>query len=290
MTSEPKQAGYEGRYIQGFQYYLQNSEEHKHICQFVDKVLTGEFPRIAEGKTSVEVLGVGSGGGELDAHMLSVLQTKLPGTPITADIVEPSSKLIEQFKALVAKTANLQKIPFAWHGVSCGEYEKQVKDKGQIKKFDFIHMIQMLFYVDDYAATIKFFHSLLNENGKLLIIHEAANSGWDKLWKTFKRELCTKTISEYLSSGEIKGHLEKLGLKYEEHMIPNTFDVTNCFTQGSKQGELLLDFMTDTDNFQQNFSEEVKAGMLDLIKNKCSIQKDGRVLFDCTLSCLLVFA
>ena len=117
-----------------------------------------------------------------------------------------------------------------------------------------------------------------------------ANSGWDKLWKTFKRELCTKTISEYLSSGEIKGHLEKLGLKYEEHMIPNTFDVTNCFTQGSKQGELLLDFMTDTDNFQQNFSEEVKAGMLDLIKNKCSIQKDGRVLFDCTLSCLLVFA
>ena len=31
----------------------------------------------------------------------------------------------------------------------------------------------MLYYVDDYAATIKFFHSLLKTNGRILIVHEA---------------------------------------------------------------------------------------------------------------------
>ena len=31
----------------------------------------------------------------------------------------------------------------------------------------------MLYYVDDYAATLKFFHSLLKTNGRILIVHEA---------------------------------------------------------------------------------------------------------------------
>lgn len=290
MAAEPKQAGYEGHYIKGFQYYLENSGEHKKIRKFIDEKMTGEFARIAEGKSKMEVLGVGSGGGELDSHILSVLQTVLPGTPVTADVVEPSSELTDQFKALVAKTAHLQKVPIAWHAMTCGEYEKQVKDKEQNKRFDLIHMIQMLYYVDDYAATIKLFHSLLKENGKLLIVHEAANSGWDKLWKTYKRELCIKTISDYLSAGEIKVHLDKLGLKYEEHKIPNTFDITDCFSPDSEQGRHQLDFMTDSNNFQESFSSEVKAGILDLLKNKCSVQKNGRVLFDCTLSGLLVHA
>lgn len=30
----------------------------------------------------------------------------------------------------------------------------------------------MLYYVDDYVAVIKFFHSLLREKGRLMIIHE----------------------------------------------------------------------------------------------------------------------
>lgn len=47
-------------------------------------------------------------------------------------------------KALVAKTASLQKIPFGWNIMSSEDYVKQVKTKGEMKKFDFIHMIQVL--------------------------------------------------------------------------------------------------------------------------------------------------
>lgn len=285
-----KPAGYEGRYVQGFQFYLKHSEEHKAILGYVDKVLPGEFTRIGEGKSKMDVLGVGSGGGEMDAHILSILQSKLPATALTADIVEPSFHLTDNFKALVEKTPSLQKIPFSWHTVTCGEYEKQVKDKREIKRFDFIHMIQMLYYVDDYPGTIKFFHNLLKENSKLLIVHEAAGSGWDTLWKTYRKELCTKSISDYLSAGDIKVHLERLELQYDEHLIPNTLDITDCFTTGDEMGELLLDFMTEQDHFHQSLTPDLRASILDLLRNRCSTEKEGRILFDCSMSCLLVYS
>ncbi|XP_029575562.1 histamine N-methyltransferase-like isoform X3 [Salmo trutta] len=106
-----KPVGYEGHYVQGFQFYLKHSEEPKDGLVYVDKVLPGEFTRIGEGKSKMDVLGVVSGGGEMDAHIL----------PLTADIVEPSIQLTDNFKALVEKTPSLQKIPFSWHTVTCGE-------------------------------------------------------------------------------------------------------------------------------------------------------------------------
>lgn len=37
----------------------------------------------------------------------------------------------------------------------------------------------MIYYVDDLAGTIKFYHSLLKDNGRLMIIVEA---GWSSSW------------------------------------------------------------------------------------------------------------
>ncbi|XP_036401695.1 histamine N-methyltransferase-like isoform X2 [Megalops cyprinoides] len=291
MASTPAlPTGYQGRYVQGFQMYLQRSQEHQVIQAFMDRVLPVEFARIGEGKKILDVLGVGSGGGEMDAYLLSILQSKLPGIPITADIVEPSTELTDSFKALVAKTPSLQKVPFTWHVKMCAEYESMVKEKKEAKRFDFMHMIQMLYYVSDYSAAIKFFHSLLRENGQLLIVHEAANSGWEKLWKTYRKELCTKTISSYLSAGDIKALLQGMGLRFEEHSIPNTLDISDCFLPGHEAGEKLLDFMTEQDHFHQSLTPEVRAGILKLLKHSCSVEREGRVLFDCSLSALLVHA
>ncbi|KAG7464150.1 hypothetical protein MATL_G00184210 [Megalops atlanticus] len=289
-SAEAVPTGYQGRYVQGFQMYLQRSQEHQVIQAFMDRVLPAEFARIGEGKKSLDVLGVGSGGGEMDAHLLSVLQSKLPGIPITADVVEPSAELTDSFRALVAKTPSLQNVPFTWHLKTCAEYESMVKEKKETKRFDFMHMIQMLYYVTDCSATIKFFHSLLRENGQLLIIHEAANGGWEKLWKTYRKELCTKTISSYLSAGDIRALLQEMGLRYEEHSIPNTLDISDCFLPGHQAGEQLLDFMTEQDHFHQSLTPEVRAGILHLLRNGCSVETEGRVLFDCSLTALLVRA
>uniref|UniRef100_UPI0037E94F4D histamine N-methyltransferase-like n=1 Tax=Semicossyphus pulcher TaxID=241346 RepID=UPI0037E94F4D len=290
MDEEAKQTCYEGSSVQSFQFYLEHSGEHKAILKCAQDILPGEFQRIVAGKSSLDVLGVGSGGGEVDVQMLTLLGSTFPAVPITADIVEGSAALTDNFKALVAKTANLQKIQFGWHIMSSEDYEKQVKAKGAMKRFDFIHMIQMIYYVDNLSNTIKFYHSLLKNNGRLMIIVEAANSGWDILWKTYKKELCVDAITEYRSSGEVIASLKSQGLKFDEHVIPNSFDITECFNPNSQTGKRLLNFMTAKEQFYQSFTPEIRAGMLDLLKTKCSMEKDGRVFFNSSMSCILVYA
>ncbi|XP_076603773.1 histamine N-methyltransferase A-like [Chaetodon auriga] len=289
MAAEAKQTCYEGSSVQSFQFYLEHSGEHEAILQCVHHILPGLFKRTGTDKSSLDVLGVGSGGGEVDTQMLTLLQSTFPAVPITAEIVEGSSQLSANFKALVAKTTSLQKIPFVWHIMNSEEHERQVKAKADVKRFDFIHMIQMIYYVDNLTNTIKFYHSLLKNNGRLMIIIEAANSGWDILWKTYKKDLQDDVITEYRSSGDVIACLKSQGLKYEEHAIPNTFDITECFDPSSQTGRRLLNFMTAKD-FYQSFTPEIRTGMLDLLRNKCSTEKDGRVFFNSNMSCILVHA
>lgn len=116
------------------------------------------------------------------------------------------------------------------------------------------------------------------------------NSGWDVLWKTYTKELCVGAITECRSSGEVIACLKSQGLKYEEHVIPNTFDITECFNPSSQTGQCLLNFFTVKDNFYQSFTPEIRAGMLDLLRNECSTEKDGRVFFNNNVSCILVYA
>ncbi|XP_077436380.1 histamine N-methyltransferase-like [Vanacampus margaritifer] len=282
-----KQSMYEGSEVQSFQFYLQHSGEHAAVLRFFREYLPGEFKRIAADKSNLAVLGVGSGGGELDVQMLSLLQSVCPTLPISADVVEGSTELVANFKALVAKTDNLEKIPFTWHVMLSEDYKKQVKD---VKKYDFIHMIQMIYYVDNLTETIKFYRSCLNKNGRLMIIVEKAGDGWDLLWRTFSKQLCNESNITYRSSGDVLASVKTLGLQYEEHSIPNTFDITECFDPNSETGQRLLRFMTATEDFSRSFTPQIRADMLKFLRSKCSAEKEGKVYFNSCLSCISVHA
>ncbi|XP_061924462.1 histamine N-methyltransferase-like [Entelurus aequoreus] len=285
-----KQSSYEGSEVESFHFYLQHSGEHQAVVQFLIKKLPDQLIRMGADKSSLAVLGVGSGGGEVDVHMLSLMQSTFSTLPITADVVEGSAELVAKFKALVKTTGNLQKIPFTWNTMPSEEYIQKAIGSGDVKTFDFIHMIQMLYYVDDLTKTIQFYHSLLNKNGRLMIIIESANCGWDTLWRTFSKELCNETLPVYRSSADVLASLKSLGLKYEEHFIPNTFDVTECFDPDSKTGQRLLSFMTARENFHQSFTPQIRTDILNLLRRECSTEKEGKVSFNSNLSCVFVHA
>lgn len=139
-----RQTCYEGSSVENFHAFLEQSRQHQFIIPHLRKILLPEFEKVGAGKNSLDVLGVGSGGGEMDVQILSILQSVFPDVPLTADVVEGSIQLLDNFKALVANTATLQKIPFTWHIMHTEDYEKQVEAKNDIKKFDFIHMIHVL--------------------------------------------------------------------------------------------------------------------------------------------------
>lgn len=272
---------------QSVRFYLEHSGENQAIQQGLDSILPAEFKRIGEGKSSLDVLGAGIGEGQLDVYMLTLLQSTFPGVPITSDVIVGSIKTADNFKALVAKTDNFT-VPFHWHITTSEDYMKKAKKKGDVKKFDFIHLIQTVCEMEDMSASIQFYQGLLKENGRLMIIADAANSGSDTLWRTFKRDLCNDIVPEYRSSVEVKACLDKLRLKYDEHQIPNEFDISQCFDPQNTVGHDLLNFMTAREDFHKDFRPKTAAAILDHLRTKCSTEKDGKIMFKSNLSCLFV--
>nr|XP_031533632.1 histamine N-methyltransferase [Vicugna pacos] len=251
------------RYVECFRRFLSNSTEHQCMQEFMDKKLPGIIARIGDTKSEIKILSIGGGSGEIDLQILSEAQAQHPGVRISNEVVEPSAEQITKYKELVAKTSNLENIKFTWHKETSSEYQNRMMEKKEIQKYDFIHMIQMLYYVEDIPATLKFFHGLLATSAKILIVLVSG--------KLFSFSLNFKT--------------------YECYDLLSTMDVSDCFIDGSENGDLLWDFLTETRHFNKTAPPDLKAEITkDLQEPEFSIKKEGKVLFNNNLSFIVAEA
>ncbi|XP_049340654.1 histamine N-methyltransferase [Astyanax mexicanus] len=277
------------RYHQAFQLFLERSSEHQCMKDFIHGTLPDILARIESGQDTLNVMGVGSGAGEIDLEMLNQLHLKHPEAQLDNEVVEPCGDMIYKYKVLTSKTPGLEHITFRWNTMTASEFEKNWKERNAEKKMDFIHMIQMLYYVKDPEATVSFFRSLLKKNGKLLIILVSGESGWGRLWRTYKAELCNADISQCITTGDIRTFLDSKGISYQKHTLPSHMDITECFTEGDEKGELLLDFLTEVMDFSKSASPELKAGVLELLRHPdCSKEVDGRIVFNNNLEAVVL--
>ncbi|XP_051564773.1 histamine N-methyltransferase isoform X4 [Myxocyprinus asiaticus] len=277
------------RYLKSFQLFLERSSEHQCMQEFIHNTLPDILASIGGGRPIFNVMGVGSGAGEIDLEMLAQLRLKHPHVKVDNEVVEPSIDMLHKYKVRVSTTPNLDYINFKWNKMTASEFEKHWQEKNLGKKMDFIHMIQMLYYVKDPEATVSFFRSLLDKDGKLLIILVSGESGWGKLWRTFRAQLCNTEISQCVTTGDIKSFLDDNGIPYRNYELQSQMDITECFTEGDEVGELLLDFLTEVIEFSKNAPEELKKGVLDLLRHPdCSKQVDGRIIFNNNLGVLVV--
>ncbi|KFO81145.1 Histamine N-methyltransferase, partial [Cuculus canorus] len=244
---------------------------------------------LGNGKSTINVLGVGSGTGEQDLKMIRILQAAHPGVFIDNEIVEPNPQHVAAYKELVNQAPDLQNVSFIWHQLTSSEYKQQVKEKGAHKKFDFIHMIQMLYRVEDIPNTIKFFHSRLDHHGKLLIIILSDSSGWATLWKKYRHCLPSTDSGHYITSNGITDILKRLGFEYAVFEFPSGWDITECFIEGDPVGSLMMDFLTGTKNFLGTAPPGLRQRLQEaLCQPECSSKKDGRIIFSNNLSMIVV--
>ncbi|XP_027317732.3 histamine N-methyltransferase-like [Anas acuta] len=277
------------RYLRSFRVFLAKSTEHQCMQEFVERQLPGVLASIGHGKPAINILSVGGGAGEIDLQILSAVQARYPGVTINNEVVEPSAEQILKYKERVAATSNLENVKFTWHKETAYEYESRMNAEKNSKKWDFIHMIQMLYYVKDVPATIQYFHSLLEAQAKLLIIVVSENSGWETLWKKYGSSLPLDDLCTYVSSADIKRMLDSAGLKYQLHELPSDMDITCCFTEGDEDGELLLDFLTETLDFSKTAPPELKHQITEELKKPgCSEKRNGKVLFNNNLSAIVI--
>ncbi|NWW99398.1 HNMTL methyltransferase, partial [Caloenas nicobarica] len=277
-------------YVEAFKSFLDHSTEH----QCMDEFNKEEMPKIM---ASVNTFKLKSSShffflvflSEQDLKMIRILQAAHPGVLIDNEIVEPNAQHVAAYKELVNQAPDLQNVSFIWHQLTSSEYEQQVKEKGTQKKFDFIHMIQMLYRVEDIHNTIKFFHSCLNRHGKLLIIILSDSSGWASLWKKYRHCLPPTDSGHYVTSNGITDVLKRLGVVYRVYEFPSGWDITECFIEGDPVGALTMDFLTGTKDFLGTAPPALRRRLHEaLCQPECSSTKDGRIIFSNNLSMIVV--
>ncbi len=117
----------------------------------------------------------------------------------------------------------------------------------------------------------------------------SGESGWARLWQTYRNELSNTEISQCVTTGDIKSFLDSERVSYQSYELPSQMDITECFTEGDENGELLLDFLTEVLNFSQTASPELKAGVMELLRHPdCSVESDGKVIFNNNLGVIVL--
>ena len=84
-------------------------------------------------------------------------------------VIEPKEELIEKFKANVCNQPSLKNISFEFYQMDCDEFSQT----HSAKRFHLIHVIHVLYYIEDYKAFFKTYTDMLLKDGVLLILNES---------------------------------------------------------------------------------------------------------------------
>ncbi|XP_068600649.1 histamine N-methyltransferase-like [Brachionichthys hirsutus] len=283
--------GDSNRYLKALTLFKKHTTLYRNTYDFIDNQLPNIMPRNLNGKSHLNIIGVGSGSGEIDINIISMLRMKYPSLKVDNEVVEPEPQQIHDYKDLVSQTPGLDHVTFNWNQMTAEVFEEQWKGNNMTKKADLIHMFQMLYFVKDPGATISFFHSLLNKNAKLLLVLLSDDSGAGKLVKNYGKQLRNNSNDEisYLTTAEVKPLLEAKGLKYRCYKLPAQMDATNCYVEGNEEGELLFDFTTEVHNFKKSVPPELKAEIMEFYRHHaCSLDANGKIQFNLDSEVLVV--
>ncbi|KAF7241882.1 Carnosine N-methyltransferase 2 [Varanus komodoensis] len=288
-------------YTKAFKSFLNTSTEHQCMEQFNKEELPNIVARLIVDQQTWGlwdddddddddddifcILGIG----EQDLNMIRLIQAKHPGILINNEVIEPNPQHILTYKDAVRNSSDLKNVSFTWHQLTSMEYEKQARAQNIQKKFDFIHLIQMLYRVEDIVSTVRFFHSCLDSYAKLLIIIISGNSGWASIWRKYRHCLPPTDSGHYITSDDIEPILKDMGLNYQVYNFPSTWDITECFIDGDTIGGHTLDFLTGTKDFMNTAPHDLKQCLRQaLCQPECSTKKDGRIVFRNDLSMIVI--
>lgn len=279
------------KYLQTFELLLANSAEHQCMKEFIHTTLPDILASIGAGEPTLNVMGVGSGSGEIDLEIIKVLHEKHPKAKVDNEVVEPSKEMLHKYKTLISKTPGLDYVTSRWNIMTAKEFEKEWKMRNTDKKMHLINLIQMLYYVEDPGATVSFYRSLLHKDGKALVILLAGECSWAKLGSAFDDQLWDDKINQNLTSNDLKIFLDSEKIPYRNYKLKSLLDITECFTPGNEKGERILDLLTEVVEFSKSAPPELKEAVLEFLKHPDNSQEvNGRFLFDCSTEALLIDA
>ena len=222
----------------------------------------------------LKILGIGSGPGDRDLLILPTIgeyfTSKKGKKPALQNvIVEPSSCLLDEFKAKVSSLPPLlQQITesnsFEWHQKTFREFHEETAEKNRFQLIHFYHSI--------------FEEHLTTDSGIILCLVQAEDSFFALVSHKFKGKLsCGSEDMAFRTDQELVAIAEKHGWKYSVPFKEQfEINVTSCLAEEpTERGDLLIDFLTQQQNFRATAEPDLYHSVIEFIDSLTFTKENG---------------
>ena len=276
-------------FLRSFNVFKKKANQHYENVKTFQRYLPAVVQKImrtfdSEQRSQFNILSVGSGTGEVDIEIVKIVQRELHKRREWRHIsvfnraIEPDDTSFQRYNEKIAKLVlGVSSSKYEVRKQKFEEYQESVKEP---VSFDLIHFMHSLYYVN-LQQTIQYcVENELTENGYLVCLVGDNDSVTYKLrMNLFNQANLKATLPVPNSHVEISEELldiaEQLGLQYDVYFPELFIDLTEAFNPQSKEGNLLLDFITNTEHFRKNADKQGVEETLALLE-QLTIKKDGK--------------
>ena len=279
----------EGHFLKSFNVFLEKSNQHYENTRTIQRY----FPSVIQRRMSsfdlkqrsvFNILSVGSGTGEMDFEIVNIVQKELQNhqqwskMSIFNRALEPDLCSSNGYKENIAKLGDIFASTF--FEVRQQTFAEYQGSEEKAVSFDIVHFIHSLYHVDLEKAVLHCLEKQLNENGCLVCLTSDNENPIMKV-RTNLTVLAPNDPS-FLQDNTLVHITEKLieiaekcGWKHEIYSRELLIDITEVFDAESVKGNLLLDFITNIENFRKSVTKYVLEETLALME-QLMIVKDGK--------------
>lgn len=273
-------------YIDCFNLFETKCDQFRKVEEMLRERLPSLVPRRLHDSQQLNILSVGSGNGEKDLLVLKVIRESLRSNDNGTEVkifnrgIEPNTYFCDLYNEAIENMltpSDDQATEFEICEQSFQEYSQHTEKEPV--KFDVVHFIHSIYYLDMEEALCHCFEKELGENGVFVCIV----SGLDLINLVLAKQPSNGygqkdgAIENLEKAGQLIEIAKSKGWKHEVYMNEYSIDVTEVFDPKSTEGNLLLDFLTHTINFRETAEKQVVEETLAVVRDH-TVFKDGKRL------------
>jgi ubiquinone/menaquinone biosynthesis C-methylase UbiE len=217
------------RYDETHELFERSSNQQRRIREWLVDLISSHYASLH----TLRILSVGCGSGILDVPLIESIATTSKRVEYTG--VDPNELACRRFQ----DDFDNQELP----NVQLDLREQDIESLTSTERFDMIHVVHSLYYFDDPADTLDGLLRMLAPEGKVVVV-QAPEAELNQLAKCFWTHHEENGI---WFSDCLAGHLSNRGLAFSRQRIDGEVDVTRCFEPDCPRGEMMLDFITQSD-------------------------------------------
>ena len=275
-----------GHYIDCFNLFETKCNQFRKTEEMLRERLPSLVPRRLHDSQQLSILSVGSAHGEKDLLVLKVIRESLRSNDKGTELkifnraIEPNTFFCDLYNEAIANMqtpSDDQATKFEICEQSFEEYSQHTEK--ETVKFDLVHFIHSIYYVDMEEALCHCFEKELGEDGVFVCIVSGRGLMNLVLEKQPMNGYGQKdgAVENVEKAGQLVEFAKSKGWKHEVYIKEYFIDVSEVFDPKSTEGNLLLDFLTHTVNFRETAEKQLVEETLAVIRDH-TVLKDGKRL------------